>query len=362
MIEDGTKYDRTAFDVKLLPIAKEILLKLTKHNVCYPINNEDYVTFALNSTEGKILDAMLNYSLRKYRVVKKEWDEDIKNYFTKKITEKKHIEVFTIIGQYLPQFYTLDKGWVESNFDLIFPLGNLNILKASISGLLFNPVVYSNFYSLFKEKGIYKFLLDSWEQNNDSLNESLLRHICLGYAERWEELENDSLIKELLKKDDVLEEVVRFFWIISKNIKQDYITRIKKLWKYIFDDNKDSPIVGKLMQWLNIFNELDDDLFNLCVSSAKFVHTYDVHYIIEYLVKYIDSDVKKVGKILSELVGNVNMISDYKKEDVVKIVEKLYSENEKQLADEICNKYFEKQRLLFLREIYNRNNTEVKNE
>ena len=150
LIEDGTKHDRTAFDVKLLPIAKEILLKLTKHDIFYPINSDDYVSFALNSTEGKILDAMLNYSLRMYRVVEKKWDEDIKKYFTEKITEKKYIEVFTIVGQYLPQFNTLDKKWVESYFDLIFPLGDPNILKASISGLFFNSTVYSNFYSLFK--------------------------------------------------------------------------------------------------------------------------------------------------------------------------------------------------------------------
>jgi len=359
LIEDGTKHDRTAFDVKLLPIAKEILLKLTKHDIFYPINGDDYVSFALNSTEGKILDAMLNYSLRVYGVVEKKWDEDIKKYFTEKITEKKYIEVFTIVGQYLPQFNTLDKKWVASYFDLIFPLGDLNILKASISGLFFNSTVYSNFYSLFKEKGIYKSLLDSWEENNNNLNESLLRHICLGYAEKWEEIKDTTLIKELLGKYDALEEVVRFFWIIAKNIKQDYIARVKELWKYISNNNQDTPINGKLMQLLRIFDELDDVVFDLCIKGAKFVNTHDIHYVIEYLVKYIDFDVEKVGKILLELVKNVDIISEYRKEDAIKIVEKLYSENMKELANEICNKYFEKQGLQFLREIYNINNAQV---
>ena len=100
----------------------------------------------------------------------------------------------------------------------------------------------------------------------------------------------------------------------------------------------------------------------MCIGGARFVNAYDAHYIIEYLVKYIDSDVEKVGKILLELVHNIDIISDYRKEYTIKIIEKLYSENKKQLANEICNKYFEKQGLLFLREIYNSNNTEVKNE
>jgi len=359
LIEEGTKQDETAFDIKLLPIAKKILLNLTQHTIFYSIGNDDYVTFALNSTEGKILDAMLNHSLRFYRVVEKKWDEDIRAQFTRRIVEKKYLEVFTIVGQYLPQFYALDRAWIESNFDLIFPLDNFDILKASSSGLFFNSTVYSDFYTMFKEKGQYKLFLDSWEQNGDQINESVLRHLCLGYAEKWEEIEENTLIKDLLKKPEALEGVIRFFWIASKNIKPDYIIRIKELWRYIYENNKELKITGKLMQWLRVFDELDDDLFKLCIKGAKFVDTSDVHYIIEYLVKYIDSDVEKVGKILSELVKNVEIISEYKKEDVIKIVEKLYSEGKKDLADEICNKYFDKYSFEFLRGLYNANNVNV---
>lgn len=212
---------------------------------------------------------------------------------------------------------------------------------------------------MFKEKGHYKLFLDSWDQNGETINESVLRHLCLGYAEKWEEIEEDTLIKGLLEKPEALEDVVRFFWIASRNIKSDYIIRIKDLWQYIYENNKESQITGKLIQWLRVFDELDEDLFELCLGGAKFVNTHDVHYVIEYLVNYIDSDVGKVGEILLKLVENVKIISEYKKEDVIKIVEKLYFENKKQLANDICKKYFEKQGLLFLREIYNANNIHI---
>lgn len=357
LIEEGTKNDITAFDIKLLPIAKEILLKLTNHKVHYSINNDDFVTFALNSTEGKILHAMLNYSLRFYRVVEKKWDGDIREYFTKQVTEKKYLEVFTIIGEYLPQFNTLDKEWISSNFDSIFPLNDLGILKASSSGLFFNPTVYSNFYSMFKDKGQYNLFLDSWNENEKNLNESVLRHICLGYAEKWEEIGDNTLIKKLLDKKDALDEVVRFFWVIAKNIKPEYLIRVKELWKYIYQYNKGYPIVGKLMEWLRIFKELDEELFDLCIHGAKYVHPHDVDYIIEYLVKFIDTDIKRVGDILLELVKNINMISEYRKEDAIRIVEKLYKNNQKELADRICCTYAEKHNLHFLRQLYNINNS-----
>lgn len=359
LIEGGTKLDDTAFDVKLLPIAKDILLKLTKHEFYYPTNTEDHVSFTLNSTEGKILDAMINYSFRVYRKVDKIFDDDIKEHFNKRIDEKKYLEVFTTLGQYFPQFNILDKEWVKGKFDLIFPKDNDEILNASISGLFSNTTVYSNFYSLLKEKGVYKKLLDTWATNIKSLNESLLRHICLGYAETWEEIENNTLIKELLSKYDSLDEVVRFFWIIAKNMKAEYKPRIKSLWKYIVEHNANTLISGKILQWLNIFDELDDELVELCIQGAKYVEGYNVHYIVEYLLKFLDTNYEQIGKILLELVSNINIISDYKKEDVIKIVETLYNNNKKQLADDICNQYFEKQNLLFLREIYNANNIKV---
>jgi len=362
LIEAGTKQDETAFDVKLLPVAKEILLKLTKHDFFYETNPEDHVSSTLNSTEGKLLDAMLNYSLRVFRKVEKKFDDDIKEHFTKRIDEKKYLEVFTTLGQYLPNFNALDKTWVNSKFDVIFPTDNDEILNASISGLFFNSTVYADFYKPLKEKGIYKKLLDSWATNRRGLNESLLRHICLGYAEKWEELEDNTLIKDLLSKYDALDEVVRFFWIIAKNIKSEYKPRVKALWKYIVEKNPNTPITGKIMEWLNIFEELDNDLIALCMLGAKYIDGHHVHYVVEYLIKFIDTKYEEIGKILLEMVSNITLISDYKKEDVIKIVEYLYNNNKKQLADDICNQYFDKQNLLFLREIYTRNNSSTEEE
>jgi hypothetical protein len=357
LIEAGTKQDETAFDVKLLPLAKEILLKLTTHEFYYEMNTEDHVNYTLNSTEGKILDAMLNYSLRVYRQVEKKFDNDIKAHFEKKLNEKKYLEVYTTLGQYLPHFNTLDKEWVSSKFDLIFPMDNDMILNASISGLFFNSTVYAEFYKLLKEKGIYKKILDNWASNRKNTNESLLRHICLGYAEKWEEIQDGSLIKNLLEIYDSLDEIVRFFWIIAKNMKTEYKPRVKALWKHITDNNPNTQVTGKIMEWLNIFDELDDNLFNLCMAGAKYVEGHHAHYIIEYLLKFLDDKSEEVGKILLEMVRNINLISDYKKEDVIKIVETLYNNQNKQLADDICNQYFDKQNLLFLRELYAINNS-----
>ena len=204
-----------------------------------------------------------------------------------------------------------------------------------------------------KDKGIYKKLLNSWTSNRTSLNESLLRHICLGYAEKWEEIEEDTLIKDLLSKYDALDEVVRFFWIIAKNIKPEYKPRVKALWQYITDNNSNTPILGKISQWLNIFDELDNDLVDYCLLGVKHITIHHSHYIIEYLIKYIDSNIEKVGTILLEIVKEGKILDTYRKEDTIKIVENLYTNGFKKIADNICNTLCQVQGLDFLREIYN---------
>ena len=79
-----------------------------------------------------------------------KWDEK------KMITNTQ--EAVNAIKKMLPSGIRVIKR--GSHFDLIFPLDNSNILKASISGLFFNSTVYSNFYSKFKEKGIYILSLE----------------------------------------------------------------------------------------------------------------------------------------------------------------------------------------------------------
>ena len=348
----------------MLPVAKKILLKLTCHEFSYQIG-QGYLDLALNSTEGKILEAMVHYSLMHYKLAEKKWDEDIKGYFTRRIEDKKYIETHTIVGRYLRWFKILDSKWVESKFEEIFPLNEDDILSASFSGLLYqmscekNINLYKDIYVELKEKRIYQKILDLWEKTTEGLAndlcEQLWQFVCISYAEKWEEFVDGSLIKQLLVNPQTLNSVINYIQYMAGDSEQKYKERIKILWKFIFENNRNSKITGKLMLWLDIFDELDDELSAMCLEGAEFVERQGVHYVIQCLTKFTKSNCKQAGEILLKIVDNVVILSDYRKEDVIKIVEDLYKNKEKDLADLICNKYFKEQGFDFLREIGEKN-------
>jgi hypothetical protein len=89
LIQDGTRSDNHSFPAEYLPLVKEILFKLIPQLNAddeFEKTNMDYPTYSLNSTAGKLLHALLNYSLRKARIEhgNKEgvkWDAEAQNLF-----------------------------------------------------------------------------------------------------------------------------------------------------------------------------------------------------------------------------------------------------------------------------------------
>ena len=68
---------------------------------------------------GKTISALINLALRKARVDEKKgiesnikWSVEIKQKY-EEILNKEVIEGYTCFGQYLPNFYYLDKEWVQ---------------------------------------------------------------------------------------------------------------------------------------------------------------------------------------------------------------------------------------------------------
>lgn len=359
LIEEGTKADENSFDKSLLPITKEILLILTKHEIYSKPTTEDYVSHTLNSVEGKLLHSMMNYSLRKYRIKdNKIFDEDIKKYFEEKINERKFPEIYTLLGQYLPQFNTLDAQWIKNNFNKIFSKENEKLFCPAIAGYMFNPTVYKIFYLLMKKNDQYVKLIENWDNNTNQINEDLTRHLCLGFVEGWETIdEKHSLISQLLKNKESFTEVIRFFWVFRKKIKNEHKPKIKELWKYIFEttkeDNNYKDISGKLLEWLNIFDYIDEDMFGWVKKGAKTIKHSDTLFLIDHLLNFAEEQPNEIGQIYLIVVSNIDILPTYKKEDIQRLIEMLYSKKEKILADQICIKYGENN-IHFLRDIYDK--------
>jgi hypothetical protein len=354
LIEDGTKDDNHAFDAKLLPQAEKILLLLAEKTESDLSEMNDLVTSVLNSPKGKIFSAMINYSLRCARLFKREqeerWVEAIKQDFAKRLDRKveSSLEFSLTLGIYLTNLAYLDKKWVIDNINNIFTKDDNIHWKAAFTGYLFySSVVYKDLYFLLRENGHYAKALQT-EFSDAHITERLVQHICIGYLEDWEKLDDKtSLISKLIENRNInqLLAIVSFFWMLRDRL--DKIkAKVKPIWKVLFEllsQNEENPeyqkIISNLSKWLSVIDEIDEQALEWLKLSAKYTQAdFNTSFFIEYLLKHAAKTPAKVGEIYLEML-NMGAYPEYKKEDIQEIVRILYEQGQKENANRIRNLY-----------------------
>lgn len=165
------------------------------------------------------------------------------------------------LGKYLTNLGFLDEKWVKNNINKIFPKDNEKYWQAAFTGYLINPRIYRDIYSLLRENGHYDKALQTKFDDKD-VTTRLVKHICLGYVEEWEKIDDDtSLILKLIKRQNTnqLSEIVRFFWKSRGELTDKVKAKIRPLWKVLFElmyqkkENPDSQkIISNLSRWLSL--------------------------------------------------------------------------------------------------------------
>jgi adenosyl cobinamide kinase/adenosyl cobinamide phosphate guanylyltransferase len=358
LINDGTRNDQHAFDPTFLPEAEKILFILVEKAESNYYEIHDIVTSVLNSNRGKIFTAMINYSLRNARINKKDeefkWIESIKTEFTARLDKniESSLDFSVVIGEYLPNLYYLDKEWVISNINSLFPIEMPKYWEASFAGYLFYAsTVYSYLYNLLSKNGHYKKAL-SIEFKDDHVRDRVAQHVCVAYLEGWEKFEDaDSLINLLINSNNVkhLSAVISFFWMQRKNTTEKVKNRIKPLWEQLFnriaakEENEEyQKLISDTSKLLSLVEKIDDDIFKWLKLSAKYINkNFNSPFFIEYLLKHVNESPKKVAELFLEIL-NSGFFPDYKKENILEIIGKISNGESKDTAIRICNLYLNK--------------------
>jgi len=366
LISAGTANDQRAFDKKYIPIAKDILVKINSgiEDDFYMI--EDIATGYLNSTKGRFYDAVLNLSLRYARLHKDDkikWLPEMREIVSNRLNRKqdKTPEFSILVGGFLPNFLFLDGKWVKENINLIFKKDDLEQWQYAMEGhLFFARTYYQDNYLLLRENGHIRRALEYGFENQEITNK-LCGYILLAYFNGIEEMERDSELNRLLNgKDEYLHQIVRFIWgeRENPNIKGN---KVKPIWKHIYDklsndlnSSENQTTLADSTKFLYFFSDIDEEIEEIITEAAKYLHRAFVSvYLVEQLKRLVLSQPLKVGRLYLKIL-KTDYYPDYKQEDIITIVETLYMEKEKDLADQICNLYAEKG-YLFLRDLHDRN-------
>jgi len=293
------------------------------------------------------------------------WIDDIRADFTKRLDRRVEpsFEFSVIVGEYLPNLYYLDEKWVIDNLNEIFPKDNDFYWQAAFTGYLFYSVqVYKILYFLLRKNNHYAKAIET-NFVDPHVTERLAQHICIGYLEGWEKLEDhDSLISNLIGKGNTnhLSEIVNFLWMQRDNPTLKLKEKIKPLWKLLFDmcfkneqNSEFQKIISNLSKWLSLIDEIDEKTLGWLMLSAKYIQTdFNTTGFIEYLLEHAPKTPERVGQVYINML-DFGIYPDYKIEDIQEIVRILYNKGQKEIADRICILYLRKG-YDFLEPIYER--------
>ncbi|MHA1713650.1 MAG: hypothetical protein ACTSW4_06415 [Candidatus Ranarchaeia archaeon] len=194
------------------------------------------------------------------------------------------------------------------------------------------------------------------------INQGLVAHICGAYLVGWEALTNaTSLISILLEQLGSRLKIVHYFRKISQHIKPEDRPKIRGLWKALFDKNKESnpSILAALPEWLQFFDELDDEVYRWLTESVPHITSYwRIHQFLDFLCIVVDTAPKRTGALLWILLQDPHRIPDIPEAPLRALVKTLYEKGEQKLANRICNHMGEHGSLV-LRPLYNEYNADL---
>lgn len=363
LLSEGTKSDSNSFKIELLPLAKEIIFVLTNNLKEKKIekNDIDFPTYSLNSSEGKVLRALLDYSLLKARHDKQNlidilWEEDIKILFDATL-KKDIIDGYIIEGMYFQQFYFLDKIWITNQVKQHYQLEEKK-WRAFIGGFAFgNPPFNKEIYELMYPH--YERAIDSHFESKAFSDNGIIRHIVAFYFWGYEDLNGNHLIKKFLgtSKPNLISELIRFVWMqedyygtLNSNERIKIEKLILSLWQFILNKYKDTQIeeeknilsmLPKLITFVSKLDETNSDLIRTTMLLLKEAgHT---HNIIEKLSILKDDETQqetanRIAQILNSMTFRSFYFSEKDNKHLIAIISFLFENQQKDIASQFCNK------------------------
>jgi hypothetical protein len=387
LITEGTKDDSRAFIPDHLPTAEDMLLTVLAKVAPGLERSDDLLFDVLNSAKGRLLTALVNYSLRVARLsavgTTTKWAEKIKTEFTRRLDRsiEPDLKFSLTLGRYLPNLYYLDGQWVETNIGLIFPKEIEEHWQAAMEGYLLGGRVYSHIYDLMSKNSHYEKAIGTKFRNKE-VRKRLLHHLCIGYLIEKESISSKlSPFRECIDQwnTEDINEMISFFWsqreyLLEKEgsggtanqleLANKQRPRILDFWKVLYNllrtkagySEGEQKVASDLVRLSCYLEGIDAETLNWLMFSAMYVEkNYNSSFFIEYLLRLSDPNPHEVGIVYVEMLNAATPVFD--QNNIRNIVTKLYERGEAASANRICNIYGNRG-IEFLRDIYEQHKPE----
>jgi hypothetical protein len=384
IIQAGTKDRSWEFESGLLPQVQDFLLwVLSKSNEPDEDGEAktDPISYSLNSSSGKLVRALIYLSLRLARLDNERgqpthprWRPELRDAYSDAL-HRNTIEAYVFFGEYLPNIYYLDNGWMRDRIQQLEIFENDLLWSYFMYGYLYSNHVYDELYRLMKAnyERAYGFEFAKKEVKN-----RLIQHLTLGYLRGNETLDDSCLFGKLIRDGNLvhLKEVVDFFWMqrrVTENDEphnQEIIAKVIRFWKWLYErlsdkaadeySREEKSLLSNISRLVAFLPQIDDENSKWLAQALPFANVN--HHAYSVIEEFDGLKDKGDPTVSASLIGALylamldSFTPDYDQEHICSIVTFLYENGNKEAADKICNIYGARG-LQFLRETYERNNS-----
>jgi len=380
LLTSGLQNDENAINISLLPIMKEIIQIMVSNLERvddFKENGLDYPNYSVNSTAGKVLRALFDYSLYRARKLFKpddngKWESDMRSLYETAL-QKGIIDAYVLEGMYFRQFYFLDKNWITEQVRKYYKIEDRE-WRAFMGGLAFNDAHFKeDLYILFYPH--YERAIDSNVELKSFHHNVLVRHLTSFYFWKYETLSSEKLLFKFINqsKPDGVGDLISFIGqqkdypkSLSEAEQHEFRHRILELWQYLADKYENSSIeeeqknLGNLANWIVFASSLDMTYSSLILKSCNHIDkTFATRELLKNLVTIKNNgDPSAAALAIGEIISCMNFkdyIADVDKDLIKELVSFLYAHSQDKVASKFCNKLASDHQHYFLREIYERN-------
>lgn len=320
LLRAGTRNDDKAYSPNLMPRTWSLLCSLLEKAEPLDDPRDDAMTQAINSSKGKVIEAIFSHTLRACRLSDRTSGEhavawkEMRPVFDREIALCKdaNYEFSTLAANYIANLDYIDRNWLQINIGSIFPEEFLANFHCALEGLAYAPAT-SPVYSILLDGGVLDFALRQESKGRHS-REKLVERIALAFLWGHEELDGPRFLY-LFETGNVadLEEAAEFFWRVSnQELSSGQVERILAFWNrcVVLSQAMTEPPakllskLGRLSCYIKLVEDRERDWL---LSVAPYVHVgHNVNNFIEELDRLVEVSPANIcivlGKVLETFV------------------------------------------------------------
>lgn len=311
----GTHDDSHSYPSALLPRAWKLITLLLEKIEPEAGAEGNAMYQAINSTRGKVIEALFSHTLRACRVSDKVADEHhavwtvVRPTFEKELWKCKgaNFEFSTLAGACLTNLAYIDHEWLRENIQRIFPEEYMDNCICALEGMV-HATASRPIYTMMMETGILDRALQM-DIKNQHAKDILLQRVALAYLWGDEAIENPRFKRlfELRCCDD-LQVVSDYLGSIGgQDFKPEHIERIVEFWSHAVDwcqssDESPTKLLSSLSNLACYLEAIDEDALRHLLIVARHLGGDGYEFIkeLERLFKNHPEEVLRIVDVLSE--------------------------------------------------------------